>query len=128
MKESMPEKDFGRLWTTFWTHCNCLPMFAQAVPGYMDVAVVLLSDPKCHEMPKGPKACPQKGPAGAVTEASMRFCESAAFEASEIVQACRPVGLECVECEWNWTGLEQKTVHSLYILCIDHGLRSAVVD
>eukprot|EP00435_Cladocopium_sp_Y103_P040020 s726_g10.t2 len=34
-----------------------------AVPGYMDVAV-----------------------------ASMRFCESAAFEASEIVQACRPVG------------------------------------
>lgn len=34
-----------------------------AVPGYMDVAV-----------------------------ASMRFCESAAFEASEIVQTCRPVG------------------------------------
>lgn len=36
-----------------------------------------------------PKAC-QK--VGAVTEASMRLCESAAFEASEIVQACRPVG------------------------------------
>lgn len=34
-----------------------------AVPGYMDVAV-----------------------------ASMRFCESAAFEASQIVQTCRPVG------------------------------------
>lgn len=39
---------FGRLWTTL--DPLELPIFAQAVPGYMDVAVVLLLDlPKCRK-------------------------------------------------------------------------------
>ena len=29
---------------------------------------------------------------GFFAKASMRFCESAAFEASEVVQTCRPLG------------------------------------
>ena len=48
----------------------------------------------------------------------MRFCESAAFEASEIVQTCRPVGRRMRRMELDGTGAEEDCT----LLCIDHVL------
>lgn len=45
----------------------------------------------------------------------MRFCESAAFEASQIVQTCRPVGRRM---ELDGTGAEEDCA----MQCIDHVL------